>query len=314
MPEDNPNLDIPIEDEGQMSQGTDGRTELSLEELEAEIARRNKKVKEDNQPAKNPNHVDPLEIDPNDKPTEEPEEEEEVQGDPRFVGKTTEELTEMYMNLEKLQKSQTDELGTLRKENKTFKEQDTLSQSFDMKDIEKRIMPEVESWDAEKKQEWFDLFNKEPEKALAQVVRILVKPMTKKLVVGERRDEILRLKVLHKDSVVPYVEKDINALIATNPDWWNEYGTGVFNHAYNEVRDRDFDKYAEKRQPTKEVTEPKPKEVTQNTTYVEGQRPTKLIKKAKVVTKAMRDKMTPAQAMANIEATLLKRGVKVDKQ
>jgi len=313
MPKENPNLDIPIEDEGQMSQGTDGNTKLSLEELEAEIARRNKKVKEDNKPAKNPNHVDPLEIDKNDIPTEEPEEEEEVQGDPRFIGKTSEELTEMYMNLEKLLKSHTDELGTLRKENKTFKEQDALSQSFDMKDIEKRIMPEVESWDAEKKQEWFDLFNKEPEKALAQVVKVLIKPVTKKLVISERKDEIIRLKKLHKDSIVPYVEKDINALISANPDWWNEYGTGIFNHAYNEVRDRDFDKYADKRQSTKVVTEPNPKEVT-NTTYVEGQRPIKLIKKAKVVTKAMRDKMTPAQAMANIEATLLKRGVKVDKQ
>jgi len=313
MPEDNPNLDIPIEEEGQMSQGTDGRTKLSLSEIQAEIARRNKKAKEENPPQKNPYHVDPLEIDPNDKPTEE-EEEEEVQGDPRFIGKTSEELVEMYTNLEKLQKSQTDELGTLRKENKTFKEADALSKSFDMKDIEKRIMPEVESWDEERKAEWFDVFNKEPEKALAEVVKILIKPVTKKLVIGERRDEILRLKTKYKDSVVPYVEKDVNALISTNPDWWKEYGTGIFNHAYNEIRDRDFDKYAAKRQQTKVVTEPKKEVTQQNPTYIEGQRPTKPIRKAKIVTKEMRDKMPLGQALTSLETTLRKRGIQVNKQ
>ena len=310
MSEENPNLNIPIE--GENVEGTKNRSELSLEEIAAEIARRGDKKPAAEKIVK-PNHVDPLEIDPNDVPVVEEEEEEEETYDPRFEGKTNEDLQDMYLNLEHLQQSQTDELGTLRKENKTLKAEDLLGSSSGLEQIGEKIMPTVESWSPEKREEWNELFKTEPEKAINQVVKILLKPSMKKLVLAERKEEIVRLKTKHKDSVVPYVEKDVNELIRTNPNWWDEYGNGIFNHAYSEVRDRDFDKYAETK--TKVVTKPTipAKEVT-NTTFVEQQRPTTVIRKKKIMTKAMRDNMSIPNALASIEATLKKRGVKVDKQ
>lgn len=313
MPVDNPNLDIPIE--GENVEGTImQRSELSLDELATEITKRNAKEKEFYAPKKNPNIVDPLEMNPltDAVPKEEEyEEEEEETVDQRFIGKTTDELKQMYINLEKLQRSQTDELGTLRNTVKTYKEKDDVKVS--LKDLDKKIMPTVASWDDAKREEWNELFKTEPEKALAQVVKELVTPLAKDLTLMEREKEIIRLKKKYANDVVPYVEKDVNKLIADNPEWWNEYGNGIFNYAYNEVRNRDFDKYAAERVKTKDpAPNPLPNKGA-NDTFVEQQRPTNVITKKKVVTKEQRDKMPLPNALAAIEKELAKKGVKVNK-
>ena len=183
MPEENPNLDIPLEEE--KISGTDGKSKLSLEEIETEIARRDEERKFEDKKDKDPNTLDPLEIDPKDKPPV--EEVIETQPDPRFKDKTVEELQKMYLNVEKLQKTQTDELGTLRKENKNFKDLELKNKSLNLKEIEKKIMPEVLSWTPEERTEWFKLFNNEPEKAIAQVVNKVVEPVVEAAARGRFR-------------------------------------------------------------------------------------------------------------------------------
>ena len=311
MPEDNPNLDIPLEEE--KISGTDGKSELSLEEIEAEINRRNEVKKFKDKPEKDPNVVDPLEIDPKDKPPV--EEVIETQADPRFKGKTLDEMLEIYKNLEIIQKSQTDELGTLRQENKDFKEQEVKNKNLNLEEIEKKIMPEVLSWSVEKRTEWFEWFNREPEKAMASVVKVVIKPLTRSRAIDSNTNEVKRLMKDHKDDVVPYIGKEVNALIAANENWWKEYGTGVFEHAYGEFRNKNFDKYAAiraKNITTKENEKVAEEEKNKIQTFVEGQHPTKIIQKAKEITHQQIKDAEPEESMATIRAELLRRGVKVD--
>ena len=310
IPEDNLAQHIPIE--GENVSKTEGEDELSLEKIEAEVNRRNKAKELENKPKKDPNTVDPLEIDPSEK--EIPEVEQETV-DPRFVGKTTEEIIEMYQNVETLQKSQTDELGELRKENKGFKEQKTQDESINLQEIEKKIMPEVKSWTPEKRAEWFKLFNKKPEEAMAQVVEVLVKPLKRIAAIDTNTREIKRLTELHKDDVVPYTAKDINALIAANKTWWKQYGDRIFEHAYDVIRNRDFDKNAAIRQKginTKVEQEAAEENNEKNLTFVEGARPVKMTKTVKTITHDQIKAANPEEGMAVIRKELLKRGVKVD--
>lgn len=310
--EENPNLNIPIEDEGEISQGTENRSDLSLEELAAEISRRNKAKEIETKPVRKANLVDALEIDPNDKP---PVEKVEETVDPRFVGKSTEELQVMYLNVEALQKLQTDELGTLRKENKEFKDQQVQIENLNLQELERKIMPEVESWDEDKRKEWFKVFNEKPEQALKEVIDILTRPLAKKIASSDNKEEVLRLKTLHKDHVVPYVEKEINALIAANEGWWKKYGTSIFEHAYDVTRNRDFKKYAtviNQTIKTKEDEQTAMNNEAKDQTFVEGQRPVKIIKKGKETTLEEIHAQEPDKAMAVIAKELIRRGIKVE--
>lgn len=312
MPEENPNLDIPLEEE--KISGTDGKSELSLEEIETEIARRDEERKFEDKKDKDPNTLDPLEIDPKDKPPV--EEVIETQPDPRFKDKTVEELQKMYLNVEKLQKTQTDELGTLRKENKNFKDLELKNKSLNLKEIEKKIMPEVLSWTPEERTEWFKLFNNEPEKAIAQVVNKVVEPVVETIATTNNEREVDRLTKLHKNDVVPYVVKHIDALIAANEGWWEQYGTRIFEHAYETFRNSNFDKYAVVRQEktkTKESEETVVEDDIKNQTFVEGQKPTKIIQGKKELTIEQIRDAEPDESMTAIEKELLRRGVKVDK-
>ena len=221
----------------------------------------------------------------------------------------------MYTNLEKLQKSPTDELGTLRKENEDFKTKKEADDNLNLQEIEKKIMPEVLSWTPEERAEWFKTFNTEPEKALAQVVKILTKPLAKSRAIETNKREVDRLTDLHKADIVPYVVKEVNALISANKSWWKQYGTQIFEHAYDVFRNRDFDKYAairEEDMKTKDDERTATEDEVKNQTYVEGVRPVKLIRKAKEITLEQIQAADPDEAKAVIKRELLKRGVKVD--
>ena len=306
--EDNPNLDIPIE--GEISIETKEVDKLSLEQIEAEVNRRNKAKEQDIKPKKK-QHVDPLEIDPNDKPAPT----EEVI-DPRFAGKTGAELVKMYMNLEVLQKAQTDELGSLRTENKQFKEQDAKSKSMDLEKIKKQIFPAMKDWAAEKREKWFKLFNTQPEKALREANDEIMAPYIEREALHSNTQEETRLKEMHENSIVPYVNSEIDALISTHEDWWNIYGTKIFEHAYDVFRNQPevYDKYAAIRSKTikTKVVEPEivEKDVKKQT-FVEGARPAKIIKTEKNITLEQLKALDPDASMAAIEKELRRRGAVV---
>jgi len=306
---ENSNLDIPVEIPGEMSDGTKERSTLTLTEIEAELARRKKSDVLENAPAKSTNLVDPLEIKPIDK---EPEPTETI--DPRFVGKTEAEVIEMYKNLETLHSSHTNELGELRKAVKDFQTKEQQASELNLGEIQKKIMPEVESWNAEKRATWFEKFNQEPEKAMADVIKEIMKPYTKRQAVSVNQEEIQRLTELHKEHVVPFDLKEVNALIAANTNWWKTYGTGTFEHAYGVIANRDFDKYAtarlEKIQAKVVITDPVP--VKNKNTFVEGRTPQKVIGKVNEQTKADRDAAGIEAGLEAIEKELLKRGVPIN--
>lgn len=298
----NPNLDIPIEEE--ISKGTEEKIQLTLEEIEAEVNRRNTE-KNKNPDKTNPNHVDPLEINPEEKVrTEEPE------VDQRFAGKTVPELIKMYMNVEELQKKQTDELGSLRTENKEFKDKETKAKNFTAQELNEKIAPIMKSWTDEKRTEWFKLFNSQPEAALQQIFKPAIESIT---ATSNNTAEEDRLRKLHINDVVPYVSTEVDSLIAANESWWNKYGTGIFEHAYDVFRNKPdvYDKYATARSQnnnTQAITT-----TVEKVPLVEGTRPTKLVKKAKELTLEQIQKADETEAMSTIEKELLRRGVKVEK-
>ena len=300
----NPNLDIPIE--GEISTGTEGKIQLTLEEIEAEVNRRNTE-KKINPEKTNPNHVDPLEIDPVEKiRTEEPE------VDPRFAGKTVPELIKMYMNVETLQKKQTDELGSLRTENKKFKDKDEKAKNFTAQELNEKIAPIMKSWTDEKRAEWFKLFNTQPETALQQIFKPAIESIT---ATSNNTAEENRLRDLHKSDVVPYVSTEIDNLIAANESWWNKYGTGIFEHAYNVFRNKPdvYDKYATARSQNNN-TQADNLTTVENIPLVEGIRPTKLVKKAKEITLEQLRQADENTSMSTIENELKRRGIKVEKR
>ena len=308
--EDNPNLDIPIE--GEISVETKETDKLSLEELEKEINRRNKAKELENKPKKKKNLVDPLEIDKTDKPAPV----EEVI-DPRFAGKTGAELVKMYMNLEELHKSHTDELGSLRTENKQFKEQSAKTKSINLEEIKKQIFPKMKDWSAEKRQEWFKLFNKEPERALREANDEIMAPYIEKEALSSNTQEEARLQKLHEKSIVPYVNSEIDTLISTNEDWWRIYGTKIFEHAYDVFRNKPevYDKYAAIRSKTTKTKVVEPEIVekdAKNQTFVEGARPAKVIKTEKNITLEQLKAADPDASMAAIEKELRRRGAVVE--
>lgn len=311
--EENPNLDIPIEESGEISKGTKNEDKLSLEQIEAEVNRRNKVKEQDEKPKKNPNHVDPLDIDPTDKP---PKKEEVV--DPRFAGKSGADLIKMYMNLEALQKKQTDELGSLRTENKQFKEKNAKNTSIDLEQAKKQLFPAMKDWSVEKREKWFRLFNTQPEKALRQANDEVLAPYIEREAINRNTQEEARLKKMHENSVVPYVNSEIDKLISTHEDWWKIYGNKIFEHAYNEFRNKPevFDKYAAiraKANKTKVVEPEVADKDVKNQTFVEGARPARVIKQEKNITLEQLQAADPDSSMDAIEKELERRGAVVER-
>jgi len=222
------------------------------------------------------------------------------------------------MNLEVLQKSQTDELGSLRTENKQFKEQDTKTKSMDLEQIKKQIFPAMKDWTAEKRQEWFKLFNTQPERALKEANDEIMAPYIEREALSSNTQEEARLEKLHEKSIVPYVNSEIDTLISSNEDWWRIYGTKIFEHAYDVFRNKPevYDKYAAIRSKaitTKDVTEETVKDAPVKSTFVEGARPAKVIKTEKNITLEDLQKADPDTAMTAIEKELIRRGAVVER-
>ena len=299
----NPMLDVPIEfEEGETSNATDeNKDEPSLEEIAAEIERRAS--------TEETNDV----IEPTEEGTE-PIKKEEIT-DSRFVNKTAEEMIEIYQNVEKLAKAHDTELGTLRKENKEYKDKEEEEKNLNLGEIEKEIIPAMEKMTSAEKKEFFEEFNTSPETAIEKLFKKYMKPYARKQTVVATKEEVDRLIELHKDNVVPYVEKDINALISANKGWWAKYKTGIYEHAYDVVRNRDFNKYAAIRNQELEAKEQQrieQEDDTKRKTFVEGGAPAKIVQKGKAVTVEQLKHASPETAMSAIEKILEERGVPIN--
>ena len=295
----NPMLDVPIEfEEGETSNATDeNKDEPSLEEIAAEIERR-ASTEETN------DVIDPI------KEAIEPKE--EVITDPRFVNKTAEEMIEIYQNVEKLAKAHDTELGTLRKEIKEYKDKEEEERNLNLGEIEKEIIPAMQKMTPEEKKIFFEEFNTSPETAIEKLFKSYMKPFARKQATVTTKEEIDKLIGLHKDSVVPYVEKDINALISANKGWWAKYKTGIYEHAYDIIRNRDFNKYAAIR--NQELEEKEQQRIEQENDmkkkiFVEGGAPAKIVQKDKTVSLKQLRHASPETAMSAIEKILEERGI-----
>jgi len=293
---DNPLLDVEVEFEAEPRETSDvtdiEKDEPSLEELATEIERRNTKEPKKAEKLSEETDITDVTVDVTDVTVE----------DPRFVGKTVEEMVEIYKNVEKLAKAHDTELGKLRKENQEYKDKEQKAENLNLNEIEKQIIPEIKGWTPEQRTEWFEQFNREPEKALKIVTDTLMKPYRRLQAKNTNKEEIMRLKNLHKTHVVPYVEKDINALIGANEQWWKEYKGKIFEHAYDVIRNRDFDKYSAIRQAELKEKErqAEPEEIN---TFVENNAPARIVKHKGITLDQLRA-ASPDAAMGAIEKIL----------
>lgn len=173
---------------------------------------------------------------------EQTEQEEAVSED--LLKKSPEELAKMYSNLQKKLGEHSDELGTLRK----FKdEQEQLkkeTESYQLSAANQHIINNyIDSMTSEQTNEFLENFATNPKKALLPIISEAMKPYTLTQAKYNNQMAVQTLKDKTKDDLVSYtkVEKEVNELLAKRDkngrnEFWDRYGSGAFEKAYNEVR------------------------------------------------------------------------------
>lgn len=153
--------------------------------------------------------------------------------------KSAGELAKELFNLRKLQGSQNNELGELRK---FKKETDSLAEQMKEYHIDasaqKLIKSEIRGMSDEEKTGFYEKFSENPEEALLPIIQKSMRPFLTIQARQNNEAEIRRLKEEKKDTLVPYDEVEVNKIINSfNYDGRNElfdqYGSGAFETAYD---------------------------------------------------------------------------------
>jgi len=155
-------------------------------------------------------------------------------------GKSPEELAKAYINLRKLQSTQTDELGELRKYKKDNAELDEELKQYGVNSTAQHLVKrEMSKMTDEQKNLFYEKFSENPAEALMPLISEAIKPITVKQARSDNEAEINRLIDKTKDGYVPYDRKKINKIIAgfTKENGRNElfdkHGQGAFEAAYD---------------------------------------------------------------------------------
>jgi len=238
MSEDKTNNPESTPDKGQVEEkagGSEDISKLSLDELTDEQLEKMVKAKPKSEPEP-VNEPEPKEGDKEPEPAPEPTE--ELPDD--IKGKSPEELAKAYVNLRKLQSTQTDELGELRKykkENAALDEE--LKQYGVNSTAQKLVKKEMLKMTDEQKDLFYEKFSENPAEALMPLISEAIKPITVRQARADNEAEIKRLEDKAKDGLVPYDRKKINKIIAgfTKENGRNElfdkHGQGAFEAAYD---------------------------------------------------------------------------------
>lgn len=204
---------------------------LSHEELKKKVIEESEKL-EQTEPKDEPKE------EPKDEVVEEPKKEEEKETEE----KEEETWEQKYDNLRKLQSSQTDELGELRKKVKETEELREKTKEYQINSTKDHILRQVEEMKPEEREKFYEKFSESPDKALTPLISKLLSPF---MIIQARYNNemvISKLRKDTKDSIIPYekYEDEINGILNTyNKDGRNvlfdKYGSGAFEEAYNAV-------------------------------------------------------------------------------
>lgn len=155
-------------------------------------------------------------------------------------GKSPEELAKAYINLRKLQSTQTDELGNLRKYKKETEEVDEQLKQYGVNSTAQTLVEkEIFDMNDDEKNKFYEKFSESPAEALMPLIQRAIKPLTVRQARSDNEAEVKRLEEKTKDGYVPYDRKKINKIIAgfTKENGRNElfdkHGKGAFEAAYD---------------------------------------------------------------------------------
>jgi len=155
-------------------------------------------------------------------------------------GKSAEDISKAYVNLRKLQSTQTDELGELRKYKKENAQIDEEIKQYGINTTAQHLVEKnIAKLTDEQKTQFYDKFSENPAEALMPLIREAIKPITVKQARSDNEAEIKRLEDKAKEGFVPYDRTKINKIIAgfTKENGRNElfdkHGQGAFEAAYD---------------------------------------------------------------------------------
>ena len=198
--------------------------ELSHEELKKKVMEESKK----------------LEIEPVEPKPEVEEEPTEIPTEPTEIEKETWE--QKYDNLRKLQSSQTDELGELRKKVKETEELREKTKEYQITSTKDHILRQVEEMKPEEREKFYEKFSESPDKALTPLISKLLSPFMVIQAGYKNEMAVSKLRNDTKDSIIPYerYENEIDEILNTsNKNGINElfynFGSGAFEKAYDMV-------------------------------------------------------------------------------
>lgn len=217
----------------------EGNLKDELEEIE-------RKLKESPKPE--PKQPEEPEEEPEEETQEETQETEQVKSEipEDLLKKSPEELAKMYTNLQKKLGEHSDELGELRKfreeQDKLKKEVENYQLSASNQHLVNNI---IDKMTPEQTNEFLEKLASNPKQALIPVINEVIKPYALTQAKYNNMMAVQELKDSTKEDLIPYekVEKEVNELLSKRDkngrnELWDRYGSGAFEKAYNEVKQR----------------------------------------------------------------------------
>lgn len=233
---------------------------------------------------------------------------EEISDD--LLKKSPEELAKMYKNLQKKLGEHSNELGELRK---FREEQDVLkkeTERYQLSAANQHLVNNIiDKMTPDQTNQFLEDLASNPKKALIPVISEVIKPYALTQAKYNNMMAVQELKTNTKDDIVPYekIEKEVNELLSNRDkngrnEFWDRYGSGAFEKAYQEVRLRKAPEILKQKE--EEIISNAKKEADKYTkkvkAYTEPQGPT-----SRNVGKSVDyDNMDPEEAIKRLEKIL----------
>lgn len=181
----------------------------------------------------------------------------------KLKGKTTEELAKMYINLQKLQSKQAQELGELRKTSTEQVKEEVEKVDLSEEDSE-LVEGYIDKMSPEEANQFLESFTENPRKAILPLIKEAMKPLRKRDAKMRTQETVQQLKESTKEDLVPYekYEGEINSLLNKKDQngrrvLFSKYGIDAYEKAYQQVYNKHFRE--EQARVNKEIEEQKKK-------------------------------------------------------
>lgn len=159
----------------------------------------------------------------------------------KLVGKTREEIAEMYINAEKLGSTHTEELGKLRKQKAELDTAKELAKKYEIEMSANKIAPTIKKWTKPEVADFIQKLGEDPQKAFASLINPYIKPLVTST--AQTRNERMEEKLIaeNKEKIVPYDRAEVNKVLEAQPELWKEYGTKAIQVAFSIYKEGAFD-------------------------------------------------------------------------